>query len=102
MTKVFIGVDPHKVSATIEVVDRHEKLLGTGRFRTDQVPLVVDVDPGRFDAVLDSWVAQTGKGLVDGGLRFEGTDVVIIKPKSGVGVQRDAVTDEWRRRYLAE
>ncbi|WP_216654227.1 IS110 family transposase [Nocardioides sp. zg-DK7169] len=33
---MFIGVDPHKLSATIEVVDRHEKLLGTGRFRTDQ------------------------------------------------------------------
>jgi hypothetical protein len=36
MAKVIIGVDPHKLSATIEVVDRHEKLLGTGRFRTDQ------------------------------------------------------------------
>src|SRR5680860_710679 len=36
MTKVIIGVDPHKLSATIEVVDRHEKLLGAGRFTTDQ------------------------------------------------------------------
>jgi transposase len=36
MAKVIIGVDPHKLSATIEVVDRHEKLLGSGRFRTDQ------------------------------------------------------------------
>jgi transposase len=36
MTKVIIGVDPHKLSATIEVVDKHEKLLGTGRFATDQ------------------------------------------------------------------
>ena len=36
MAKVIIGVDPHKLSATIEVVDRHEKLLGTGRFGTDQ------------------------------------------------------------------
>ncbi|GAA2147830.1 hypothetical protein [Humibacillus xanthopallidus] len=35
MTKVIIGVDPHKLSATIEVVDRHEKLLGSGRLRTD-------------------------------------------------------------------
>lgn len=32
MTKVIIGVDPHKLS----VVDRHEKLLGSGRFSTDQ------------------------------------------------------------------
>ena len=36
MTKVIIGVDPHKLSATIEVVDTHERLLGAGRFRTDQ------------------------------------------------------------------
>jgi transposase len=33
--KVFIGVDPHKLSVTIEVVDRHERLLATGRFATD-------------------------------------------------------------------
>ncbi len=32
MEHVIIGVDPHKLSATIEVVDRHEKRLGSGRF----------------------------------------------------------------------
>ena len=36
MAKVFIGVDPHKLSATIEVVDQHERLLGSGRFATDK------------------------------------------------------------------
>jgi transposase len=36
MTKVFIGVDPHKLSATIEVVDDHEMVLATGRFATDR------------------------------------------------------------------
>ena len=36
MTKVIIGVDPHKLSATIEVVDQYEKLLGSGRFTTDR------------------------------------------------------------------
>ena len=35
-SRVIIGVDPHKLSATIEVVDDHEKLLGSGRFTTDQ------------------------------------------------------------------
>jgi hypothetical protein len=30
MAKVIIGVDPHKLSATIEVVDTREKLLGSG------------------------------------------------------------------------
>ncbi len=33
---VIIGVDPHKLSATIEVVDHQERLLGSGRFTTDQ------------------------------------------------------------------
>ena len=33
---IIIGVDPHKMSATIEVVDGHERLLGSGRFSTDQ------------------------------------------------------------------
>ncbi len=33
---VIIGVDPHKLSATIEVVDHQERLLGSGRFTTDR------------------------------------------------------------------
>ena len=36
MAKVFIGVDPHKLSATIEVVDGRETVLATGRFATDK------------------------------------------------------------------
>jgi transposase len=36
MTDVIIGVDPHKLSATIEVVDDRERLLGSGRFSTDK------------------------------------------------------------------
>ena len=36
MQDVIIGVDPHKLSATIEVVDGNEQLLGSGRFDTDR------------------------------------------------------------------
>ena len=36
MVKVFIGVDPHRLSATIEVVDQGEMVLATGRFATDR------------------------------------------------------------------
>jgi transposase len=36
MQRVIIGVDPHKLSATIEVVDDHERRLGEGRFTTDR------------------------------------------------------------------
>jgi transposase len=40
MEQVIIGVDPHKLSATIEIVDQHEMLLGSGRFTTDQAGYV--------------------------------------------------------------
>src|SRR3954454_17692618 len=36
MERVIIGVDPHKLSATIEVVDHEESVLGSGRFSTDR------------------------------------------------------------------
>jgi transposase len=36
MKRVVIGVDPHKLSVTIEVVDDREKMLGSGRFTTDR------------------------------------------------------------------
>ena len=36
MQDVIIGVDPHKLSATIEVVDDNEQLPGSGRFGTDR------------------------------------------------------------------
>jgi transposase len=34
--RVVIGVDPHKLSATIEVVDDRERRLGSGRFTTNR------------------------------------------------------------------
>jgi len=34
--QIVIGVDPHKLSATIEVVDEREQRLGSGRFSTDR------------------------------------------------------------------
>jgi transposase len=37
MAGAIIGVDPHKLSATIEVVDHRGDLLGRGRFATDKV-----------------------------------------------------------------
>ena len=40
MARVFSGVDPHKLSATIEVVDEKETILATGRFPTDKTRYV--------------------------------------------------------------
>ncbi|MEV6487126.1 IS110 family transposase [Actinoplanes sp. NPDC051633] len=36
MTRVVIGVDPHKRSATIEIMNHREKPIGQGRFSTDR------------------------------------------------------------------
>jgi transposase len=36
MEQIIIGVDPHKLSATIEVVDKHEQRIGSGRLTTDR------------------------------------------------------------------
>jgi transposase len=35
MGQVIIGMDPHKRSATIEIIDEREKVLTQGRFGTD-------------------------------------------------------------------
>ena len=36
MERIIIGVDPYKLSATIEVVDQHETVLTSGRFAPDK------------------------------------------------------------------
>jgi vancomycin resistance protein YoaR len=57
--------------------------------RPDDVDLVVHYDADRLAAVLDAWVGATGKGLVDGGLRFEGAQVAEVSPRAGIGIDRD-------------
>ena len=54
--QVIVGVDPHKLSATIEVVDDRERKLGHGRFATDRAGYAAMVKyakawPGRVWAV---------------------------------------------------
>lgn len=47
MSRVVIGVDPHKRSATIEIVDGRERTLGQGRFGTDNDGYRRMLDEGR-------------------------------------------------------
>ena len=56
--------------------------------------LVVHYDRDRLASVIDTWVGATGKGLVDGGLHFDGAQVAEIRPRAGVGIDR---TDAERR-----
>jgi hypothetical protein len=46
MGHVIIGMDPHKRSATIEVIDSREGILAQGRFGTGRRPRVPGPDVG--------------------------------------------------------
>jgi len=98
------SVDPTALGLKVDVpvTVRRARLVGRSRnplaqvagtvlrrSRDDRVPLAITVDRGRLEGVLDGWVAQTGKGLVDGGLRFEGAEVVEIAPRRGIGIRRE-------------
>jgi vancomycin resistance protein YoaR len=62
-------------------------------FRHDGVDLVVHYDRSRLASVIDTWVGATGKGLVDGGLRFDGAQVAEVRPRAGIGIDRDDAED---------
>src|SRR6266508_4321029 len=58
------------------------------RFRPDDVALVATWDEARLDAVLDAWGEQLAAGLSNGGLQFQGAEVIAVEPKSGFGLKR--------------
>src|SRR5438445_12075550 len=58
------------------------------RFRPDVVHIVVHYDPTRFQGLLDGWANAVRTGLVEGGLRFDGTKVIPISPRPGRGLLR--------------
>jgi vancomycin resistance protein YoaR len=66
------------------------RIAGTAlrRFRPDRVRLRVIYDENRLEGLLDGWSARTDNGAVEGGLRFEGTKVVPIEPRTGTGIVR--------------
>jgi transposase len=47
MTQVIIGVDPHKRSATIEIINQRERVVGQGRFGTDRAGYQAMLAAGR-------------------------------------------------------
>lgn len=89
MARAFIGVDPHKLSATIEVVDVQEKVLATGRFNTDKTGYAamrkhVESWPDRVWAVEGSGGA--GRPLAQR-LLADGEHVVDVPPKLSARVR---------------
>ena len=66
MAEVIIGVDPHKRSATIEIINAREKTVGQGRFGTDRDGYQAMLAAGRKhrDVVGKTrrWMTLTGIG----------------------------------------
>ena len=81
--RVVIGMDPHKRSATIEVMAADETVLGTGRFATDRAGFAVMADyvkqwPSRV------WAIEGCEGIgrhIATRLLADGEQVVDVPPK---------------------
>jgi transposase len=64
--RVVIGMDPHKRSVTIEVMDAEETVLGGGRFGTDQAGFAAMTDyVNRTQPVLEDrvWAVEGCNGI---------------------------------------
>ena len=98
-----LGVDARATAAAAVADGRHENLLGRmvgtalRRFRPDHVRLRVVYDEDRLEGLLDGWSARTDNGAVEGGLRFEGTKVVPVEPRTGTGIIRSRARTALRR-----
>jgi vancomycin resistance protein YoaR len=58
------------------------------RVRDDNIPLVYSYSESQMTSVLDQWSDAVADGLENGGLKFVGTTVVEMAPRSGIGLQR--------------
>lgn len=80
---VVIGMDPHKRSATIEVLDRSEQILGEGRFATDTTGYRAMLTAGRqFPSRV--WAVEGANGIgkhLAQRLIADGEDVVDVPAK---------------------
>src|SRR3954470_5441430 len=85
--RVVVGMDPHKRSATIEVMNADEEILGRGRFGTDAAGLaemVRYVNGIQPDSELRVWAVEGCNGIghhVAVRLLAAGEQVVDVPPK---------------------
>ena len=89
MGRVVIGMDPHKRSATIEVLDEHEQVLDVGRYGTDQAGYAAMLKAGRefADRV---WAVEGCNGIgkhIAHRLVHDGETVFDVPPKLSARVR---------------
>lgn len=86
---VIIGMDPHKRSATIEVVDERAQVLAVGRFGTDKIGYAEMLAAGRRhpDRV---WAVEGCNGIgkhIAHRLVHDGQTVLDVPPKLSAQVR---------------
>ena len=97
---VIIGMDPHKSSATIEVVDEHGKIQAAGRYGTDKAGYAEMLKAGRkFDDRI--WAIEGCDGIgkhIAHRLVHDGESVVDVPPKPSAQVRVFATMGKRRNR----
>ena len=84
MSGVIVGVDPHKKSVTIEVVDEHETVLARGRYGTDTVGYRTMLKQVRDQWPQHRWAVEGAQGVgrpLAQRLLAQGEDVVDVPAK---------------------
>ena len=90
MSRVIVGVDPHKKSVTIEVVDEREKVLGRGRYGTDSAGYRTMVKYVRDQWPQHRWAVEGAQGVgrpLAQRLLAQGEDVVDVPAKLAARVR---------------
>ena len=84
MSRVIVGVDPHKKSVTIEVVDEHETVLARGRYGTDTADYRTMLKQVRDQWPQHRWAVEGAQGVgrpLAQRLLAQGEDVVDVPAK---------------------
>ena len=63
MSRVIVGVDPHKKSVTIEAVDEHGLVLGRGRYGTDTAGYRLMLTQVREQWPQHHWAVEGAQGV---------------------------------------
>ena len=90
MGRVIVGVDPHKKSVTIEVVDQHGAVLAQGRYDTDTASYRTMLKQVRDQWPQHQWAVEGAQGVgrpLAQRLLAQGEDVVDVSAKLAARVR---------------
>ena len=90
MSRVIVGVDPHKKSVTIEAVDEHGLVLGRGRYGTDTAGYRLMLAQVREQWPQHHWAVEGAQGVgrpLAQRLLAQGEDVVDVPAKLAARVR---------------